>query len=282
MSTNTTCGPDGCPLVAFSDLTPAEQREQRARKAKIMSERGFTEQQIAKQFGVDRSTISRDLSEFVHDAQIKKPAKTAANPKGAGRPKGKREKKPGVKQAQRSVNTTPENWDHFKRQALEQGYASAAEKLGELIAEPEIDRSMLSMTAQEKLDAAIRQHKHRLDLAFKQQVQDMVRQRVDEFVLPHWKKQIEEAKTLYERRKSLMDKETFNIIRRALHPDSRASISDKKLAEAFDTFMRLEKYLLNEKDSPTDFGGLPSSLAEWDKMRVKRTSGKSKGSVVRR
>ena len=33
-----------------------------------------------------------------------------------------------------------------------------------------------------------------------------------------------------------MDKDTFNTIRRALHPDSRNSISDKKLAEAFHTF----------------------------------------------
>jgi hypothetical protein len=48
-----------------------------------------------------------------------------------------------------------------------------------------------------------------------------------------------------------MDKATFHDIRRVLHPDSRQSISDKKLGEAFDTFMPLEKYVLNEKDSPT-------------------------------
>jgi hypothetical protein len=38
-----------------------------------------------------------------------------------------------------------------------------------------------------------------------------------------------------------MDKATFNASRRALHPDSRQSISDKKLGAAFDTFMTLEK-----------------------------------------
>jgi hypothetical protein len=79
-----------------------------------------------------------------------------------------------------------------------------------------------------------------------------------------------------------MDKETFNIIRRALHPDSRNSISDKKLGDAFDHFMQLEKFLLNEKDSPTDFGELPSSLAEWDKMRVKRkAAAKRTGALTR-
>ena len=34
-------------------------------------------------------------------------------------------------------------------------------------------------------------------------------------------------------------------------PDSRQSISDKKLGEAFGAFMALEKYILNEKDYPT-------------------------------
>ena len=45
-----------------------------------------------------------------------------------------------------------------------------------------------------------------------------------------------------------MDNATFNAIRRALHPDSRQSISDKKTGEAFDAFMALEKYVLNEKE----------------------------------
>ena len=53
---------------------------------------------------------------------------------------------------------------------------------------------------------------------------------------------------IYERRRGFMDNATFNAIRRALHPDSRQSISDKKIGEAFDAFMALEKYILNEKE----------------------------------
>src|SRR5262249_22558774 len=60
-------------------------------------------------------------------------------------------------------------------------------------------------------------------------VMDEVRERIDEIVLPHWKEKIEKAQELYSRRRGLMNKETFNAIRRALHPDSRQSISDKKL-----------------------------------------------------
>ena len=138
-------------------------------------------------------------------------------------------------------------------------------------AEPDIAPADLSMSAQEKLDSAIRQHKRKLDLEFEKRVVDGIRERMDEIILPHWKKQIEQAKTLYEKRKALMDKETFNTIRRALHPDSRNAISDKKLGDAFDAFMALEKYLLNEKESPTPFGDIPSTAAEWDKMRRQKT-----------
>jgi hypothetical protein len=104
-------------------------------------------------------------------------------------------------------------------------------------------------------------------MSFAERVADEVRRRIDEIVLPHWKKQIDQAHKLYKHRRGAMDKATFNKIRRALHPDSRNSISDKVLGEAFDTFMALEKFLLDEANSPTEIGPLPNSLAEWDKMR---------------
>jgi hypothetical protein len=134
--------------------------------------------------------------------------------------------------------------------------------------EQRVERADLSMTAQEKFDVAVRQYKRKLDMEFEQRVRDDVRRRIDEIILPHWKQRIDQAQKLYQHRRGAMDKLTFNAIRRALHPDSRRSISDKVLAEAFDTFMRLEKFLLNEKDSPTEIGNLPDTLAEWDKMRA--------------
>ena len=138
-------------------------------------------------------------------------------------------------------------------------------------AEPDITDAGVSMSAQEKLAAALRQRTRTLDTEFERRVREEIKHRIDDLILPHWKKQIAEAQTLYAKRKAMMDKDTFNIIRRALHPDSRKSISDKKLEEAFNAFMKLEKYLLNEKDSPTDFGDVPSSAAEWDKMRAEKT-----------
>lgn len=130
----------------------------------------------------------------------------------------------------------------------------------------------LSMSAQKKLDIAIRQHKRKLELQFERHVLDEVRKRIDEIVLPSWKRKIDEAQELYKHRRGAMDKTTFNKIRRALHPDSRQSISDKVLADAFDTFMGLEKYLLNEKDSPTDFPPLPKTWQEWENAKRAETA----------
>jgi len=150
--------------------------------------------------------------------------------------------------------------------------------------EPVVDRAELSLTAQQKFDLAVKQHQRKLDLAFEQRVRDEVKRRIDEIVLPHWKEKIEKAQKLYVHRRGAMAKETFNTIRRALHPDSRQSISDKKLGEAFDTFMGLEKFLLDEKDSPTDLPDLPDNLAAWDraKQQHRRNNRHSKTAVRRR
>jgi hypothetical protein len=235
-----------------------------------MYEQGFTMEQIATQFGVTHKTISKDLENCTEGTNQTR-AKTASNPKGAGRPKGSR--KQGETQKQRSVNATPDDWDRFKQKAEAEG-KSAAEKLGEIVAGPEINRSELSLTAQQKLDAAIRQYEAKLAESFAAAVDEKVRKKIDEIILPHWKEKIATADKLFKHRRGAMSKETFNTIRRALHPDSRASISDQKLGEAFDTFMSLEKFLLDEKDSPTDLSGLPETLAEWDaaKRRASKAS----------
>jgi predicted ArsR family transcriptional regulator len=280
------CGPDGCPIVAFSDLTPAEQRMERQRTAKKMAEQGFTEQQIAKQLGWSQATISGDLGNLSTVDKLK-PAKTASNPKGAGRPKGKKSTATPGRGRNGKTQITPADeativHAHFEEgKSLQEAAQSVgmksdmvarfvvAREQGRREAEPTITPEMLSMSAQQKLDAAIRQYKKRLMAQFNKAVSDKVRQHYDEIVLPGIKKQIDQAKQLYARRTGLMDKATFNAIRRGLHPDSRNSISDGVLAVAFDKFMSLEKYLLDEKDSPTSWPPLPSSLAEWDREKAK-------------
>ena len=224
-------------------LTPEQKRDLIAAVLKAQPDK--SNRTIAKQTKTDHKTVGKQRDKLEATGEIPQLSKTTgADGKARAKPKKKRR-----------------DADDFRAEMDARKAAKAAN------AEPEIDRAELSMSAQEKLDAAIRQHKKQLSLEFDQRVHSEVNRRFDEIMLPFWKQRIEVAKTLYEHRKALMDKATFNTIRRALHPDSRNSISDKLLGEAFDAFMAPEKFVLNEKDSPTTFPDLPSSLAELDKMR---------------
>jgi hypothetical protein len=278
------CGPENCPLTAWTALSPSERKVQRQPLARKLYEQGFTMEQIATQFGVTHKTISKDLENCTQGTNQKR-VKTATNPKGAGRPKGstkprggpkpeRRKTAPGVEQTAASLvldqgKTYEQVRDELGLKSVQTVKTAVAREEGRR--EPEVNRDELSMTAQQKFDAAIRQHKAKLDASYHKAVDERVRQRIDEIVLPHWKQKIDQAQELYQRRRGLMTKETFNTIRRALHPDSRHSISDNKLAEAFDAFMALEKYLLNEKESPTEIGDLPRSWQEWEAAKQKTT-----------
>lgn len=264
MGGDRTC-PDDCPTGAYWSLSDDDRPARRKATAVALFKKDLTQEQIATQLGVTQQQISKYLINLQPGCKSK-PAKTKRNPKGAGRPKG-RKKEPGVKQAQRSVNTTPEQWKQFKRQAVAEGFDSAAAKLGALIAEPEIARADLSLSAQQKFDAAVRQHQRRLDLVFENRVLEEINQRLDHIILPVWRKKIADAKKIYDNRRSITNRETFNIILKCLHTDTRTYVSHELVNDAFTRFMALEKYLLNEKDSPTKFTGLPTTPAEWEQRK---------------
>lgn len=287
------CGPDNCPHTLWTSLSETERLKQRKTIALQLYRLGFTQQQIAGDLGVSQWTISQDLRGL----------EVASKPP---RPKGGRPKADGNRQVR-----APKR--HYKEveivaladKGLTRAQIAAEAGIGqrqvrhvvereqirrEAKADPEITPDMLSMTQQQKNEAWRRQEMARMAMQFKQMVSDRVREHIDAIILPDWKQKIAQAKELFKHRRGAMDKETFNAIRRALHPDSRKSISDKKLGEAFDTFMGLEKFLLDEKDSPTAFkypdgNGLPSSLDEWDRMKQAATAARkakrANGSSIR-
>lgn len=279
------CGPDNCPIVTFSDLTPAEQRVQRKRIAKTMQDQGFTQAHIAKHLGVDQATISRALEEFdLCKTHKSKPAKTASNPKGAGRPKGSAKARP-ERRKNESVTAAAAaeqilNGRSYKAAEKDTGLSNtvlrSAVAREEGRREPQFTRDDLSPSAQQKFDIAVRRYRAQLEASFAEAVRVKyladVAKYVNDVLILKTNEKIEVAQQLYRHRRGAMEKTTFNTIRRALHPDSRNSISDAKLAEAFDTFMSLEKFLLDEKDSPTHFDALPANLAEWDRMRAAATA----------
>jgi len=282
MGGDRTC-PDSCLLAVWHGLPDDQKTKERRRPiVEQLAKQGYTQDAIATQLGVSQKTISNDLETLVSVTNVKGQGKdTRGRKRSTGRPRG------GPKPERRT--TTPAIEATAASLVLDQGktYDQVKQELGlqsvntvktavareEGRRDPHIDRSELSQTAQQKLDAALRQHKAKFEASFYERVNARVNEFVNEAILPDWKKKIAEAHKLYEKRRALMDKETFNTIRRALHPDSRQSISDAKLGHAFDAFMALEKYLLNEKDSPTAFGDtLPRTWADWERAKQKATA----------
>ena len=242
MGGDRTC-PDDCLLAVWANLPADDRKKRRKPIAEQLYKQGFSQEQIATQLGVSQRQISTDLRSLEVTSKLP-PRASKRGRKGEGRPKGSKNRTTPAAPAQDPVrvSATPQEWEEFKRVEDDAG-RKAAEVLGAVVKGVEIDPATLSLSAQQKLDAAIRQHQRKLDLSFQQRVLDEVKKRIDEIVLPHWKKQIDQAQELYKHRRGAMDKATFNKIRRGLHPDSRNSISDKVLGEAFDTFMSSGKIL---------------------------------------
>ena len=287
MGGNRTC-PDDCLLAIWAGLSSTDRKTQRKSVAEKLYGQGFTMEQIATQLGVSKMQISRDLSNCNIGLQLK-PAKTATNPRGAGRPKGsKKSQAPRPHYKEDEVTALADAGKTQAEIAAKTGVGKRQVRhLVErhnikLSAEAQIDPSSLSLTAQEKLEAAIRQHKHRLDQDFFKRVNERVDQRINEYWLPEHKKLITDAKQWAERRKGIMNKATFDKIRRCLHPDSRNTATERRLAEAFDAFMALENKLLDEKDSPTTVASLPDNIQEWDRMRHQSKMKRSNNSMSRR
>ncbi len=103
----------------------------------------------------------------------------------------------------------------------------------------------------QSLKPAIRQQKRELEAEFDKRVQDGVRDAIDVTVLPHYNETYATYRDVIATRRGIMDRASYRKIISCLHPDSRKSLSDEKLSEAFQLFGKVEKCLLDEKESPT-------------------------------
>jgi len=171
-------------------------------------------------------------------------------------------------------------------------------------AEPEIDRAALSMSAQQKLDAAIRQEKRKLAAEFEQLVQAKVTEIINEGVLPSWKRRLEEAETVLRRnrRRGAMTMAEFRNILSCLHTDRFSQLFPgmeidpslrRRFDRAFQEFKRVKVFLVSEEESPTESlaSTVPRTRAEWDAARERvrqrnseraRTASRRSGSAVAR
>lgn len=123
-----------------------------------------------------------------------------------------------------------------------------------------------SLTASQKMkfDIVVEKTARQLKNQFEQRVEEEIKNRLDEKVLPYHKRVNAEYEAVIKARKGIMDKPTYNKIRSCLHPDWVTDGAQKaRYAEAFDLFSQLERLMLNEKESPSSWmAPLPSSFAE--------------------
>ena len=122
-----------------------------------------------------------------------------------------------------------------------------------------IDLDTLSGPMREKVERIRKQIYRELEADFNRRVD----REVGEILKPRialMDKGFAEYRRILDSRKGIMTKDDFDTIRSCLHPDSRLSVSDKKLEAAFRIFNELEILFLNEKDSPTT--RIPSSSAD--------------------
>ena len=135
--------------------------------------------------------------------------------------------------------------------------------------EPQVDAAAVSMSAQQKLEAAIRQEKRRLASEFEQRVRSEIKKRI------------------------VFKLAEFKTIISSLHPDSRKSISNEKLEQAFKLMNGKRLKLVSEEEDPTPkIDPFAKTYAEWEALKrkvseerkAKRAAarGAGKSSVVRR
>jgi hypothetical protein len=139
--------------------------------------------------------------------------------------------------------------------------------VGSMVNRGEADPVTLSVTARQKLDAAIRQHKRNLDIEFEQRVRDECRKRIEETILPSYTKSKQEHDSVVKTRRGVMTKAEYNLIRACLHPDN--SMTGERRQKAWDVFSALELTFLNEANRPTSDFAMPRTYEEMMKLKRK-------------
>jgi hypothetical protein len=146
----------------------------------------------------------------------------------------------------------------------------------EALQEAYLDPQTLSRSAQEKLQAAIRQEQRRLEAEFERRVQDEIKKRLDELVMPAWLKKLADADRVIKSRKGVMPRAEYRLIAAALHPDQ--SMSKERMHEAFLAFTKHELPLVAEKELPISQAPMPRNYEELMRMRAEMQAKRRKSS----
>ena len=142
-----------------------------------------------------------------------------------------------------------------------------AAKTAQASAEPQIDPATLSMSAQQKFEAAIRIHKARLDKQFEQRVYEEVRRRIDtaDNSVREQNKELSLKNFDLERivgQRGVFTKAQFRQMQLLCHPDNSAS--EKTRAELTQLLIDNEKRLVKPS---IDWGKVEAAITRYVKDR---------------
>jgi molecular chaperone GrpE (heat shock protein) len=129
---------------------------------------------------------------------------------------------------------------------------------------PVVDPQALPKTAQEKLAAAERQMRKRLEREFDERVSKGVQSMLEQ-VLPRLKARETAANRTMKAYKGVMQRTDLMLVLSCLHPDSRVNATDEKLTRAFQLVKKLEPTLL----SGADLANEPIVPESWADLRRK-------------
>jgi ParB-like chromosome segregation protein Spo0J len=246
-------------------------KEDRQRIAKYLyGDREWSMQRIADALNVSTMQVSRDLDGF-------NPTLKPARPKG-GRPKGStRPRMNESNTAEFAATLILDQKQSYSDVELETGLSNTVlrsavareEGRREAAVQEQVDVDSLPKTYREQYAILVRKLERDYKIQFEQRVRDECRKRTEEMILPSYIKDHEMYKDVVRSRKGIMDRSVYRKILSCLHPDRVTDPSLKKRYEdAFNSFTKMEKLLLSEKDSPTSMINLPRTYEEM--MELKR------------
>jgi DNA-binding protein YbaB len=184
---------------------------------------------------------------------------------------GKKKRKPPPDEAKRQAIAV-DMLDHGKtykqvKAEYDVGYTAVRAALNTELGRRDvpIDPELLPKTAQEKLQRAIKQAVRKHEAEYEMRVQEGIKQAINETVLPHYNKKMDEFDEVIKSRKGVLTSDEFRLILSCLHPDQ--SSSPERLREAFNLFKSHELSLRGEKEMPTSSFVMPRNHADLMKMR---------------
>jgi hypothetical protein len=138
----------------------------------------------------------------------------------------------------------------------------------------------LSLTAQQRFDARLRAALRQQEAEFEIRVLAECKRRLDEISLPHYSKELADLEESIKNRKGIMHNVTYRKILACLHTERLIQLLGiplskldpslaKRYEEAFRLFTELEKRVLDEKESPTQFRTMPRTYEELMAMKAK-------------